>query len=602
MTEQAGLSSGGSKGEYKGELCFIVQDPSRPQTDRERYAVSTHVQGRYRQWRRNTKAKDRRKRKPAAPVLTPQSRLEEIDSEDERLLLDIRIPSLEPRKAEPSQAVWPVDTKRESLPTPGPSPRSPKAVLAGPLSIQNLGNSDPFGSCPIAIGPRETEVLAYYYQNVVPIFTRYIEAMGVPPDVGRSKWHDPFSGLQDRAEAYGFLARSAVFMSRNAIGNDQLITRALTYRNKSSELLRSRLASRQHQTYERETYQTVSSLLITAIVEESFQAALVHAKLLNYLLREQSRQGKTVDPGAIMVGLWYDLHRASMTLTRPVFESSGWVSKQLLPGWQDARRTVPPLSGNARNGLDLQVTDQPLRRLFIALREFLEITGLVASDSGCIPASTLISLASYITVCQCHLVNRYLDLLASLPPSADSNILIPDPVTSSFLASQTNWQASTTAYVALAASQWTRQVIKIENVLVGSSARIFNAGKTILPALRRCMIAADAFSNGLDPIKNGRLRLWALYVGALSERASDSSLPVGEEEDHAPGMRRQLGWFTHHFALQLNRMGLVMWSDVRRVLQGFLYSDSLQPHGSAWVVDVARRVGGGEEEEDNDDG
>ena len=601
MNKQAGPSSTRPNAEYKGELSFVAQDPSRPQTDRERYAVSTHVQGRYRQWRRNAKSKPRQANKPVTPILTPHSNVEEIDSEDERVLRDEPKPTPEPQDAKSGLEMWPKDTKRHTLPTPGPSPRSPKALLASPLPVANFGNSDPFNSCPIPIGPKETEVLLFYYQNVVPIFTRYIEAMGIPSDIGRSKWHDPFSALQDKAEAYGFLARSAVFMSRNLVGNDRFTTRALTYRNKSSELLRSRLASREHQTFQGETSRTVSSLLITAVVEESFDAALVHAKLLNFLLREQIRMGDEADPGLVFVGLWYDLHRATMTLTRPALELAGWVSKQLLPSWQEARRSIPPLSGIARSGLDPQITDQPLRRLLTAIREFLEILGIVVADPERIPASTLLSLAGYITVCQCHLVNRYLDVLAVHAQSVDSNHPNPNPTMSNPLTSRPAWQASTTAYASIAAIYWTRQAIKVENVPVGS-ARVFNAGKTLLPALRRCVTAAETYSNGLDAQENARLRLWALYIGAMAEQAHDhghgQSSRVAEGEDTE--MTRGLGWFAREFAAQVIRMGLAMWSDVRRVLQGFLYSDSLQPHGSSWVVDVVRKVG--EEYGDLDDG
>ena len=161
--------------------------------------------------------------------------------------------------------------------------------------VLRKGNSDPFAAAPINVGPHEAEVLNFYYKNVIPIFHRYMEAMGVPIPVGRQKWHDPFSGLQDKGEAYGFLARSAVFMSRACNATDPNALLALTYRNKTSEFLRAQLSSQEYQDFDRGTYRIVLSLFITAVVEESLEVAMVHAKLLNYLFGEQNRKGKKVD-------------------------------------------------------------------------------------------------------------------------------------------------------------------------------------------------------------------------------------------------------------------------------------------------------------------
>lgn len=374
-------------------------------------------------------------------------------------------------------------------------------------------------------------------------------------------------------------------MTRSGTTDNDLNTRALMYRNKSSELLRSRLAGGEGTINEQEICRIVLSLLITSVVEESLDAALVHARLLNYLLKEQSKSQDHVNLDLLFAGLWYDFHRASMSLTKPAFEVSGWVSQQLLPSWRQARRELPPLSGNASSDLDPTVSATPLRGLFVAIREFSEIQSMVASDPNSVPPSSLVSLASYMLACQCQILERYLNILPRTAVYDDHLQAVSSanetPGLSTAAEVKARWLACALAYACLAAIHWTRHAIKIENVPIGqdedesNKIRVFNAGKTILPTLRQTLIKTDLVSMNRDATQNARVRLWALYVGAMAEWTDVQPSPTGK-------------WFSGHFATQARNMGLILWSDVRKVLRGFLYSDHLRPHGSEWFAEACR--------------
>lgn len=213
MAEDSLSGTPSSEVEYKGQLSFIPQNPSHPQSEKQRYAVATHIQRRYRAWRRDAKVGGKRQLNLQGLAVTPQSpssSVGEADRDEEKLGKGSGSSSVKAGSFQSSRAAWHSSKRRPSLPTPASSPKRIKGRPVNPYTILQSGNSDPFNASPIGIGPREVEVLSFYYNNVVPIFIRYIEAVGVPPHIGRSKWHDPFSGLQDRGEAYGFLARSAV--------------------------------------------------------------------------------------------------------------------------------------------------------------------------------------------------------------------------------------------------------------------------------------------------------------------------------------------------------------------------------------------------------
>ena len=502
-----------------------------------------------------------RRASKAASVLTPQSpspRIEEINSDEERSLADASENHSNLTRASPGRR----------FPTPASSrhsPTSPHTSISSPTAVLQRGNSDPFAAAPINVGPHETEVLNFYYKNVIPIFHRYMEAMGVPIPVGRQKWHDPFTGLQEKGEAYGFLARSAVFMSRECNATDPNALRALTYRNKTSEFLRAQLSSQEYQDFDRGTDRIVLSLFITAVVEESLEVATVHAKLLNYLFQEQSNKGKKVDVDKLFVCLWYEVHRATMSLTRPVFELSGWVSEQLLPVWKEARQELVFLSGSAASNLDDQVYDPQLRNLFSTTREFLEVLTTLKMDPTSVSTPAVVALATYMTMCQCKLVDRYIDAAERLTASDEPEAAIKGV--------NVKWVACVAAYTSLAAIYWIRHAVKKESVQVGNtSAKVFDAKKRVLPALQNCLTQAETCSGGADFVHNSRVRLWALYVGVMAEY-----------ETHGTSMS---GWFHSQYINQAQSMGLVRWEDVREVLSNFLYSDAVEPHGSLWLPTI----------------
>jgi hypothetical protein len=440
-----------------------------------------------------------------------------------------------------------------------------------PLTILQKGNSDPFSTYAIPIKAETNETLLFYESNILPLLVACMEANGVSASAGKASWHDPFSSLEDKCAAYGLLARTAVVMSRSAEPGSRLAVKSLVYKKKTSELLRARLKSGEQDLVVSQVCPIVVSMLITAVFEDAFEEAAIHVKMLKYLLyTHSSRVGKEVDLGTLFTILWYDFHRASKALTRPIFDFGGWVAEQFLPGWQQALKDLPALSGQAERSLDGTMGDEKLRDLFITMREIVEILAMVTSDPSITTPSTQISIAQWMIVCQGQLIDRYVDVMDAM----DTNSPIsPGPVASF----EHNWSCYTVAYLSLAALWWTRCLEKMENAPTAPSTTIFNGN--IIPSLRAALIQSDLLSDGLDALIYGRVRLWALYVGALAEQRAGRALKM-----RRPGFSAEESWFTKELLLQARRMDILVWSDLRKVLQGFLYSDSLEPHGSTWFT------------------
>lgn len=310
------------------------------------------------------------------------------------------------------------------------------------------------------------------------------------------------------------------------------------------------------------------SLLIAAVFEDALDEAAVHVKMLKYFLYEHSsRIGQEIDLGTLMTISWYDFHRASKGLTRPIFDFDGWVADQFRPGWQQALKDLPTLSGQAEN-LEKMVDDEKLHESFITIRKIVEILAMVTSDPAITTSSTQIAIAQWMIVCQGQLMDRYVNAMESLDIG---------PELQPIAGFEHNWNCYATAYLSLAGLWWTRCLMKMENAPIGPASTIFNT--SIIPALKLALIQSDLLSDGLDSLINGRIRLWALYVGALSEQQTGRLV-----KPRRPGLISEESWFTKELVLQAGRMDLLVWSDLRRVLQGFLYSDSLGPHGSIWFT------------------
>lgn len=94
--------------------------------------------------------------------------------------------------------------------------------------------------------------------------------------------------------------------------------------------------------------------------------------------------------------------------------------------------------------------------------------------------------------------------------------------------------------------------------------------RRLMPSMQTVM--RHFYTSMQKQTRTGNAELWCLFIGAYIEQRE-----APNETDL---------WFNVAFALVARRMGLSSWSDVRNIVQGFLYNDSFKPAGSIWVEQV----------------
>ena len=216
-----------------------------------------------------------------------------------------------------------------------------------------------------------------------------------------------------------------------------------------------------------------------------------------------------------------------------------------------------------------------MRVLLAWHRELIEFVIMVTVDPSLTNNLTWPLLSSRATCGQARLLDHYFDQISLVKSHDDTRYLPLDKARESMAAQNS---ACVSAYAALASLHLTRAVSRIENIPVGRTSTgplstIYEAGPTILAAMKHALIASEAFHD----IKRDRVRLLVLYVGALAEQTNTGSrLGAGQS------------WLNVQFAKQVRVMGLFSWNEVKKPLSGFLYTGYLRPHGSQWFFTIVK--------------
>jgi len=420
-----------------------------------------------------------------------------------------------------------------------------------PLTILRKGNSDPFSALPIPVDARDNSLIAFYRDFELPTLYFLDTKSWVTSAACMKDWSLCTNGLQDPCFAYAFLARNATVASMVS-PSSTLTKQALVYRTRSTALLRSKIADKQ-QLVTSQTLWAIHGLFGAEVLARNLAAAAVHGKMLRYLFEKWSETNK-VDLEVLGRALYNDIQLAAMFLTRPSFDLDKWIPEIYAPSWNAAAQALPSLSAASTTFLDPSIDSDGLRSLFIMRREATIVWWQSSLNRETPRASPLVMnwLLSRNLISQGRLINHYLDTTERYN---DSGGLQLDHL-------------CTQAYLSLAALLWTRAG-STNPVVCG--APLFDAEPNILRYLRSALARSEITLNPSQLAKYANARLWALYVGAGVEQAQAKA-----------GVDPSKGWFNSRLAKQAKLMGLLSWQQVRQVLEGFLYSDHLRPHGSQW--------------------
>jgi hypothetical protein len=419
--------------------------------------------------------------------------------------------------------------------------------------------------------------------------------------------------LHDQCTGYGHLARvaSARSVLRQSNGDWTVDSQASEFRVKTLSLLQSRISGRLTEmevAADRTILYAISCLLCADVYARDFSAAKSHGSMLARLYQDHAAP---LDFDLLSDAFRHDTNLAVMFLTRSSFDLESWLSG-LYRERLDSIRTHLPESMSLttmERRLDRSLSSDKLRDIFACENQASSVYLKVRHDPVFRTADDL-SLSSadsrflirYLTILNMsRLVNHYLDA---------------EDISSSATEPSTVSDAQVQAFTSLAAILWIRNYIipnggpKDRGATAPLPSRnaprikLFDSTELLFVRLKQSLIRTKWMAYSRDPAyqKYTRVRLWALYVGALLEQQEQQRLqceggnnasPAGNFADQATPKSDDStysatleSWFNAEFAEQIDLMSRPSWPLVREILRGFLYTDMMKPNGSTWFDEI----------------
>jgi hypothetical protein len=226
-----------------------------------------------------------------------------------------------------------------------------------PITLLQKGNSDPFDALPITVDAKANELFLFLRDSVHPaLFKLEIERAATSKN-RLENWHRIAANLRERDHAYGWLPVSAAVMANVTPDPREFTRKALVCRTRGSVLLRqgmlhnsagkgekgslksvAAVEAQKEQRNEADIAAVAATLATAELFGSNYDACAVHlAFVRKTLLHQYQTYGKEAAVGTAirMRGLQevilLDNQRAAMTLSRPVFETDGWLGDIFQP-------------------------------------------------------------------------------------------------------------------------------------------------------------------------------------------------------------------------------------------------------------------------------
>ncbi|KIW88468.1 uncharacterized protein Z519_11037 [Cladophialophora bantiana CBS 173.52] len=584
---------------FEGDFLFVNHSASQMKASPNRRKVFSHVQSKYRNWKRQEEMRALRAsikaplsdaqpsvkaKEPASievPVLDsiqPTTKAkptryaqgsEAAGSEAEsrqQARTKIAIHSLINEEEEEESELPDLATLTHEMKTP---PLQPQSIM----TILDKGNSDPFGAYAIEITPSANGMLSFHRDFVIPTLYHTTKHNWMTSASAWRDWRDCIDGLGDGVDGLGDEGAGSGFIASCATEaavvsrNPAIQRQAVYYRTKSMAVLRKRLttAAGGKVVHRGQLYWHINLLLGADTLSGNRAGTGAHLTILRHYFEHD---GDKLDVSLLLYVIYHDVHRSSMFLCRPIFDVDEWLPRRLQPVVDAAQPYLPDLSGVKDRFLDRSIVDNPgLRTLFIERRESLAVWLFQTGSSGDESARHSTSLMGWLLVRvylhQGRLVNFFLEAKARHHVNANPPHPHP-PSPHPHLIHPTLCQG----YISLGTLLYMRS-ISFNATVCG--VRLFDATSTILSNMRELLELSESMNpNSPEYKRYENPRLWALYVGASAEW----SMGMKPEDTGC--------WFMTHFATKAVNLGVAAWDEVRTVLRGFLYTDFLHPDGEEW--------------------
>ncbi|KAJ9603760.1 hypothetical protein H2200_011946 [Cladophialophora chaetospira] len=414
-----------------------------------------------------------------------------------------------------------------------------------PLSLVQKGQSDPFNAYSIKIDARVNQIMTFYRDSVMPLLFEgpaFVEAKKV-------SWKDIVNGLEAPGSAYCYLARNSAAAAIVA-PSTELAKQTYMYQARSTKALREYLNQESSIILSRRTVLWIFTLFDAEVMARNLPGAVAHGGMLVRYYKAQSERGP-VDLTTLTSVLFSDLNLACLFLIRPLFDYQNWIPRVCGPVFDAVESKIPaPLLGISGGTSDLSVRNEKLAAILKQRRRTDTIRALMFKGTDQMPLPVLLWITIRSMLDLAALLHLYLDYVDFFEKSVD--------------ASQ---ESKVQAYLALATIYLLR-LQRYNKVLHG--IRLYESGLQMSSQIQQ-LLTEEAACADYNAEEFANARLWALFIGAYGEQ-----MPLRDRPEP------NKAWFNINFVEQVRQMGLTSWEEIRAILEGFIFNDSMTPPGSQW--------------------
>lgn len=436
-----------------------------------------------------------------------------------------------------------------------------RTLVSSPLQ---LGNSDPFHSYAIPIGPAESFILNQYLESVSLQFNQTDPKTCLISAFSRRYY---VQCLQSEAAAYGLLARNATVMGQTCLNQyapDSLSI--IRYLARGQAALQRQLALINGDETPEMVYAVMWAASFLATIELTLGRSNVHIHVhavCALVERYVDLLAEKLDPMNVLYPIYVTFGIVSMTLTRPVFDMESWFPRTFRASWLKVETTyTDKFSSMTGSLIHSDIQDSLLQDFIISQRNNWEIysyfLGVPLKDAR---PDDETDLTNGIGSHEAWYYGRTLNLAISAMNSLEGSDLCPEQMQGK----------ATTAYVSIAMLLW----VNTKNNGIASRRAFGVVCLGLLQHLKSAIIKATALQR---PGQYATAKLWALFMGAHTESQRRLVLNL----DCACGT-----WFFDAFREQVNHMQVQSWQHAVSIFEEVLYNNAMRPHISDWWDQVS---------------
>ena len=274
---------------------------------------------------------------------------------------------------------------------------------------------------------------------------------------------------------------------------------------------------------------------------------MVHGKMIRQLLERMS-QDQEVELTYLRFLTYNDLQLCSMFVVRSMFDYFEWLPKIYAPLFARAEKELAHFHTKRIVAIDPSIDNPALREIFAAQRE-VENVWKSCSDRASGPSEVV-----YVWIAAKRTLHAGQSIYIAVEALDKLDAPFFQEPESAVLAQ------AYSALTALYCAESLRGRVLIEGV------EVFDTERPTLSRLKNVLEKALSTQSSEDLERYGNAMLWALFVGAQGEQRRTGTF----------------GWFSEELGKLAIRRKVMTWTELRTILEGFLYDDLLQPHGTHW--------------------